>query len=290
MNQKLLIKTVILTVLVMGYPGMAWGQDLDVNILADGDFESGSNGDGWILFTDQGLTSCGGTAFSITNTAAHGGAMALEFGPIGFGSWDTDCETAADNWGDWVCKLLTFPEEAVAITFSGWINVESFEAGIPVHATVLDNSDGVPEIGEEYIGGDPGWQWFEVVYELTEDARNSYKAAAPGIIPGGNFGVASDGYTGTVFLDDVSIVYNSILADADTDGDGLTDGEELELGTDPNNPDTDGDGSSDGAEVAVGSDPLDPGSDLPVAGLLGITLLAGACIVGGIAAVRRRKS
>ena len=37
--------------------------------------------------------------------------------------------------------------------------------------------------------------------------------------------------------------------DGDSDGDGLTDAEELALGTDPNNPDTDGDGFSDGVEV-----------------------------------------
>lgn len=45
----------------------------------------------------------------------------------------------------------------------------------------------------------------------------------------------------------------------DSDGDGLTDEEELALGTDPMNPDTDGDGISDGVEVrlrALGFDPL----------------------------------
>ncbi len=36
---------------------------------------------------------------------------------------------------------------------------------------------------------------------------------------------------------------------ADSDGDGLTDAQEIALGTDPNNPDTDGDGFSDGVEV-----------------------------------------
>ncbi len=44
----------------------------------------------------------------------------------------------------------------------------------------------------------------------------------------------------------------------DSDEDGLTDDEEEELGTDPNNPDTDGDGISDGDEVENGTDPLDP--------------------------------
>ncbi len=46
----------------------------------------------------------------------------------------------------------------------------------------------------------------------------------------------------------------------DSDGDGLTDGEELARGTDPFNPDSDGDGYPDGLEIALGSDPLDPNS------------------------------
>ena len=36
----------------------------------------------------------------------------------------------------------------------------------------------------------------------------------------------------------------------------LNDSEELEYGTDPNNPDSDNDGLSDGDEVASGTDPL----------------------------------
>ncbi|OIO69669.1 MAG: hypothetical protein AUJ58_05255 [Zetaproteobacteria bacterium CG1_02_55_237] len=43
----------------------------------------------------------------------------------------------------------------------------------------------------------------------------------------------------------------------DSDGDGLTDSDELNTyGTDPNNADTDGDGLSDGAEVTAGTNPL----------------------------------
>lgn len=45
----------------------------------------------------------------------------------------------------------------------------------------------------------------------------------------------------------------------DADGDGLSNLEECTLGTDPSDPDTDGDGWSDGDEVdQLGSDPLDP--------------------------------
>jgi hypothetical protein len=42
----------------------------------------------------------------------------------------------------------------------------------------------------------------------------------------------------------------------DTDGDGLSNLREYQLGTDPRNPDTDGDSASDGAEVNAGTDPL----------------------------------
>ncbi len=48
----------------------------------------------------------------------------------------------------------------------------------------------------------------------------------------------------------------------DSDGDGLTDRHELEIGTDPNNPDTDSDGLSDGEEVLRrNTDPLNADSD-----------------------------
>lgn len=46
-------------------------------------------------------------------------------------------------------------------------------------------------------------------------------------------------------------------SDEDTDGDGLSDAEEAELGTDPSSVDSDGDGYEDGHEVAQGSDPTD---------------------------------
>jgi gliding motility-associated-like protein len=44
----------------------------------------------------------------------------------------------------------------------------------------------------------------------------------------------------------------------DCDGDGLTNEDEITLGTDPLNPDTDGDGVTDGTEVLDGTNPLDP--------------------------------
>lgn len=50
--------------------------------------------------------------------------------------------------------------------------------------------------------------------------------------------------------------------DIDTDADGLIDSDEINIGTDPNNPDTDADGLLDGTEVEMGcTDPLNSDSD-----------------------------
>ncbi len=53
-----------------------------------------------------------------------------------------------------------------------------------------------------------------------------------------------------------------ITAEADSDNDGLTDAEERELGTNPEDPDTDNDGLSDGEEVdEYGTSPVDYDTD-----------------------------
>ncbi|MEM1026186.1 MAG: hypothetical protein AAGD10_18930 [Myxococcota bacterium] len=53
-----------------------------------------------------------------------------------------------------------------------------------------------------------------------------------------------------------------VIVEADRDRDGLSDREEFDWGTNPNDPDTDFDGAFDGEEVyELWTDPLDPDTD-----------------------------
>ncbi|HOI28218.1 MAG TPA: DUF6089 family protein [Melioribacteraceae bacterium] len=68
----------------------------------------------------------------------------------------------------------------------------------------------------------------------------------------------NDGY----FNIGAGITFTGESMNSDKDNDGLTKREELELGTDPNNPDTDGDGLKDGEEVKqYNTDPKNVDSD-----------------------------
>ena len=58
------------------------------------------------------------------------------------------------------------------------------------------------------------------------------------------------------------LVYGTAVDNADTDGDGLNDPLELQMGTNPLAADTDSDGLDDGEEDAAGLDPLDWDSDM----------------------------
>jgi len=75
----------------------------------------------------------------------------------------------------------------------------------------------------------------------------------------------------------------------DTDGDGLSDAEELSEGTNANYPDTDGDGFFDGIEVFHGSDPKNPASVIPEFNLWQLLMVLGLVPVFLYIAIRKRR-
>lgn len=95
---------------------------------------------------------------------------------------------------------------------------------------------------------DANWSDATMRYPVTMDGTHTLELL---IFDGG-------GLAGGMF----HMTTNTNVVFPDTDGDGLTDQEEVLYGTDRLNPDTDGDGISDGDEVAAGTNPLVP--DEPV--------------------------
>ncbi|HEX2280611.1 MAG TPA: SpaA isopeptide-forming pilin-related protein [Thermomicrobiales bacterium] len=84
----------------------------------------------------------------------------------------------------------------------------------------------------------------------------------------GSVGASGNGWTFTVDESNpeaiLNVIYTPVAApveDVDSDGDGLNDGQEAPLGTDPAIPDTDQDGLLDGAEVTAATDPTLSDSD-----------------------------
>ncbi|MBQ6245509.1 MAG: hypothetical protein IJK04_01485, partial [Kiritimatiellae bacterium] len=98
--------------------------------------------------------------------------------------------------------------------------------------------------------------------ESVEHSYDTDGAAFPGLAITYHIGFGTDPTVADSDGDGVSdgeeVSMGANPADMDTDGDGLTDGEELDLGTDPLDPDTDDDGYPDFWEAYNGFDPIDP--------------------------------
>ena len=138
-------------------------------------------------------------------------------------------------------------------------------SGIPSNTSscsVAENGPTTVDLDDQLEGEDEGvWTFISGPEDVPRDANNVVDFIGR---PDGNY-VFRYTTTGAMApcdneFSEVTISVND--CDVDTDMDGLFDGPEAVLNTDPNNPDTDGDGLLDGAEVGPDVDnPLDEDGD-----------------------------
>ena len=146
----------------------------------------------------------------------------------------------APDWDD----STTTPDKPVELPNNGGDVPEGTEVEVT-------DGPGTAELGDDGV----------ITVTPSEDAKPGDKIVVEVKDPEGNV------------IDTVTVTVEE-KKPVDTDGDGLTDDEEKEIGTDPNNPDTDGDGINDGDEVTGDknkdwdgdgkpdpTDPLNPDSD-----------------------------
>ncbi|TDS17116.1 gliding motility-associated-like protein [Maribacter caenipelagi] len=101
----------------------------------------------------------------------------------------------------------------------------------------------------------------DVTYSVTVDLNGDWSIDTGSATPdSGSLPALSDEDVIQVIVTDETgnLGTGTVTISEDTDNDGLTNNEEVALGTDPNDPDSDGDGINDGQEVNVDTtDPLD---------------------------------
>lgn len=185
-------------------------------------------------------------------------------------SYDTDYDGVGDGREDSDCDGHSNAREIELGTDCG--NADERPAGGPDCDDVCDwpndddqddedddsdrdlDSDGLTDTEELICGTDPGWQDtdHDGFDDTMEDSDCDGHSNGREVALGTDCGDANDhpGGTGDVGSCDGGPV--------DSDGDGVSDEDEVERGTDPDDADTDDDGDCDGAEIECGSSPLDP--------------------------------
>ncbi|WP_158014676.1 putative Ig domain-containing protein, partial [Corynebacterium sp. HMSC059E07] len=137
-----------------------------------------------------------------------------------------------------------------------WANMDSI-VGIPANVTGSYTIEYQLEEGADNLANSPYGKRIDTTSWISVDFTDAWPKTLP------NEDKQDGGADPTLLKNTLKFDYLNI---ADSDGDGLTDDYERELGTDPSVEDTDGDGIRDDVEVLTDdTDPLDPKSFLPAA-------------------------
>lgn len=190
-------------------------------------------------------------------------------------NWDTDGDGMADGLElFWYGTDPTDPLDVVVDTDGDWIPdawelAHGMDPNDPDDVRLDADGDGLVNGSEYWLGGDPqladtdGDGRNDLVQWQAGDPISSNLAYSANIEAGTSSGdFDGDGLTDSWEASKGLNLYDAADAALDADGDGLTNLEEFTLGTNPNSPDSDGDGLSDGDEVYLhGTDPTESDSD-----------------------------
>jgi hypothetical protein len=196
--------------------------------------------------------------------------------PIAQGIIDTNTNGVSDLWEQQYNdgELILYLDLQADPDGDGWTNAQEAAAGTDPDDANLPNGFIRPETQHipTFWGDDNGQpviitpESFNLTWPLTTGKQYTLQfsfdlTAGSWITLGSPF--IADATVPTYYFpvaDAPKRFWRVAVTDVDTDNDELTNAEEAQLGTNPNNPDTDGDGVSDGVEASEGTNPSNASS------------------------------
>jgi hypothetical protein len=224
-------------------PQIEWYSDL--NLTANATDNYNLVGAWIIIFTPSGSQLGNFTMFENPGVVANF-YYELSYTTLGVYSYFVAAKDSSDNWND-SGGIFTVVDQTPPIADAG--DPITVEQGAVVSLDGRGSSDSFGNIDH--------FNWTFVYDDQTVDLTGQNALHTFGIT--GNYSITLE-VTDQSGNSDTDTTWVNVTA-KDSDGDGLTDDEESDLGTDPLSRDTDDDGLEDGEEVDIGTSPLDSDSD-----------------------------